>query len=302
MEQDTVGRVLGTVDATPLQFWVAVRPGAYLQLDDVVVTQRELPDGRDPVTIAGVVTQVRARHEGASFDSDVFAIAEGTLPAQVQEAAEITTTRVEPEVYVPPAPGALVRRAGGEERDEALYFDRMDRRIPIGTGRDGAPLYLNADFLDGSRGAHVSISGISGVATKTSFATWLLYAVFRSGVLGGAGETANTRALIFNVKGEDLLFLDHPNNRLDADTRSAYARLGLDAGPFPDVCVYAPPRQGDPSGAPDVASRLTGVDAFYWTLAEFCSDRLLPYVFADADDDRQQYTMVVHAVAAYLHR
>jgi hypothetical protein len=302
MEQDTVGRVLGTVDATPLQFWVAVRPGAYLQLDDVVVTQRELPDGRDPVTIAGVVTQVRARHEGASFDSDVFAIAEGTLPAQVQEAAEITTTRVEPEVYVPPAPGALVKRAGGQERDEALYFDRMDRRIPIGTGRDGAPLYLNADFLDGSRGAHVSISGISGVATKTSFATWLLYAVFRSGVLGGSGETANTRALIFNVKGEDLLFLDHPNNRVDADTRSAYARLGLDAGPFPDVCVYAPPRQGDPSGAPDVASRLTGVDAFYWTLAEFCSDRLLPYVFADADDDRQQYTMVVHAVAAYLHR
>jgi hypothetical protein len=110
----TVGRVLGTLDATPLQFWVAVQPGAYLQLDDVVVTTRVLPGGGDrerperaaaspavaskaiTVTIAGVVTQVRARHEGATFDSDVFAIADGTLPAQVQEAAEITTTRVEP--------------------------------------------------------------------------------------------------------------------------------------------------------------------------------------------------------------
>jgi DNA helicase HerA-like ATPase len=294
--------VLGTLDATPLQFWVAVQPGAYLQLDDVVVTTRELPDGRDPVTIAGVVTQVRARHEGATFDSDVFAIADGMLPAQVQEAAEITTTRVEPEIYVPPAPGAIVRRASGEERDGALYFDQMQRRVPIGVGRDGEPLYINAEFLDGTRGAHVSISGISGVATKTSFATWLLYSVFRSGVLGGAGETTNTRALIFNVKGEDLLFLDHPNTRLDADTRSAYARLGLDAGPFPDVCVYAPPRAGDRTGAPDVASRLTGVEPFYWTLAEFCADRLLPYVFADADDDRQQYTMVVHSVAAYLQR
>ena len=87
-----VGRVLGTLDATPLQFWVAVQPGAYLQLDDVVVTVRELPDGQDPVTIAGGVTQVRPRHEGATFDSDVFAIADGTLPAQVQEAAEVTTT------------------------------------------------------------------------------------------------------------------------------------------------------------------------------------------------------------------
>lgn len=296
-----VGRVLGTADATPLQFWVAVAPDAYLQLDDVVVTQRELPD-QPPVTIAGVVTAVRARHEGAVFDSDVFAIADGTLPAQVQEAAEITTTRVDPEVYVPPSPGAIVRRAQGAERDGALYFDRMERQIPIGFGRDGAPMVLNADFLDGSRGAHVSISGISGVATKTSFAMFLLYSVFRSGVLGGSGEAANTRALIFNVKGEDLLFLDHPNTRLDDSTTAAYARLGLVAGAFPDVRVYAPPRLGDSSGAPDVTSRLAGVDPFYWTLAEFCADRLLPYVFADADDERQQYTMVVHSVTAHLAR
>jgi hypothetical protein len=296
---DPVGRVLGTADATPLQFWTAVAPGSYLQLDDVVVTRRDLPD-RESVTIAGVVTQVRARHEGAQFDSDVFAIAEGTLPALVQEAAEITTTRVDPELYVPPAPGAVVHRATGAARDAALHFDRMERRVPMGTGRDGVPVFLNADFLDGTRGAHVSISGISGVATKTSFATFLLYSVFRSGQLGADG--VNARALIFNVKGEDLLFLDHPNIKLDAATITAYKLLDLPATPFPDVRVYAPPRAGDSSGSPDVNSRLTGVDSFYWTLEEFCADRLLPYVFADADDERQQYTMVVHSVAAHLAR
>ena len=294
-----VGRVLGTADATPLQFWVAVTPGAYLQLDDVVVTTRELPD-REPVTISGVVTAVRARHEGAQFESDVFAIAEGTLPAQVQEAAEITTTRVDPELYVPPTPGALVHRAAGEERARALYFDRMEQPVPLGVGRDGAPVFLNFDFLNGQRGAHVSISGISGVATKTSFATFLLYSVFRSGVLGA--EAANTKALIFNVKGEDLLFLDHPNSRLTESTVDGYATLGLAAQPFPDVAVYAPPRAGDPAGTPDVSSRLAGVDSFYWTLEEFCGKQLLPYVFADADDERQQYTMVVHGVTAHLAR
>jgi DNA helicase HerA-like ATPase len=299
MSESPVGRVLGTVDATPLQFWVAVGPGAYLQLDDVVSTQRSVPGG-DPVTISGVVTQVRARHEGAQFESDVFAIAEGTLPAQVQEAAEITTTRVEPEVYLPPMPGAPVHRAVGRERAAALHFDGMEKKVPIGTGRDGEPLYLNAEFLDGTRGAHVSISGISGVATKTSFATFLLYSVFHSGVLGA--EAANTKALIFNVKGEDLLFLDHPNRRLNDATVAAYARLGLLAQPFSDVAVFAPPRAGDPSGTPDVSSRRSGVDSFYWTLAEFCADRLLPYVFADADDEKQQYTMVIHAVAAQLAR
>jgi hypothetical protein len=296
---EPVGRVLGTADATPLQFWVAVTPGAYLQLDDVVVTHRDVP-GRERVAISGVVTQVRARHEGAEFESDVFAISDGTLPAQVQEAAEIATTRVEPEVYVPPAPGALVHRAAGEQRNAALYFDRMDKRVPIGVGRDGEPLYLNFDFLNGESGAHVSISGVSGVATKTSFATFLLYSVFRSGVLGA--EAANTKALIFNVKGEDLLFLDHPNTRLDPATSAAYAKLGLAAGAFPDVAVFAPPRGGDSSGTPDVSSRLSGVDSFYWSLAEFCADRLMPYVFADADDEKQQYTMVVHAVTALLAR
>lgn len=298
---DSVGRVLGTADATPLQFWVAVAPDGYLQLDDVVVTQRQLPE-QPTVTIAGVVTAVRARHEGAVFDSDVFAIADGTLPAQVQEAAEITTTRVQPEVYVPPAPGAVVRRATGDDRDGALYFDRMRHKVPIGFGRDGEPLYLNAEFLDGTRGAHVSISGVSGVATKTSFAMFLLYSVFGSGTLGGPAATANTKALVFNVKGEDLLFLDHVNSGLDEDTIAGYAKLGLKAAPFPDLRVYAPPRIGDAAGTPDVSSRNTGVDAFYWTLAEFCSDRLLPFVFADADDERQQYTMVVHAVTAQLAR
>ena len=102
----------------------------------------------------------------------------------------------------------------------------------MGTGRDGVPVFLNADFLDGTRGAHVSISGISGVATKTSFATFLLYSVFRSGAARRA-TAANAKALIFNVKGEDLLFLDHPNTKLDDATTAAYTLLGLPATAVP---------------------------------------------------------------------
>ena len=92
----SVGRVIGTEDSTPLQFWVAVEEGSYLQLDDVVALERRLPDGRQ-VRIFGVVTQVRARHEGARFDSDVFLIAEGVLPAQLSQAALVMATRFEPE-------------------------------------------------------------------------------------------------------------------------------------------------------------------------------------------------------------
>src|SRR5215472_12540157 len=147
-----VGLVAGTEDSTPLQFAVALDEASYLQLDDVVVTLRHVP-GLGPMLTSGIVTQVRARQEGASFGSDVFLISDGVLPARTQEIAEVSTTRVEPEVYVPPRPGEVVRRATGSERAQALYFDQMANRVPVGRGRDGAPIYVNMEFLDGTRGA-----------------------------------------------------------------------------------------------------------------------------------------------------
>jgi DNA helicase HerA-like ATPase len=293
----TVGRVIGTEPATPLEFWVGVAEGTYLQLDDVVVVDRVLPDGQ-PLSISGVVAQVRARHEGARMDSDVFLVADGVLPAQVSESAQVLATRFEPELYVPPLPGAEVRKALGPERDDALLFSQMRAKLPAGLSRDDEPFYLNLEFVDGTRGAHVNISGVSGVATKTSYATFLLYSLFHSGVLGV--EAANTKALVFNVKGEDLLFLDHANRDLADDQPSRYARLGLPAGPFESVGFFAPPVRDDPNASPDVAARQRDVTSFFWTIDQFCREELLPFLFADAEDDRQQYTMVVHNVAARL--
>jgi DNA helicase HerA-like ATPase len=297
-----MGLVVGTVPATPLQFSVGLAPGQYAQLDDVVVTHRPLPAaGNGGVRIAGVVTNVEAVHEGARFASDVFLIDQGALPAEVCEVAEVTVTRVEPELYVPPLPGAMVRRAAGEEREAALYFDEMGpSKVPVGFGRDGQPVFVNFEFVDGTRGAHVSISGVSGIATKTSFAMFLLHSITNCGVL--AGEAHNTKALVFSVKGEDLLFLDYANNRLTADQRERYDRLGLPAEPFGNVRVFAPPRKNDPAGTPDVHARDRAVSPFYWTLAEFCEHELLPFVFADAEDERAQYTMLIAQVAARLRR
>jgi hypothetical protein len=144
---NALGLVVGTVPATPLQFSVGLAPGQYAQLDDVVVTRRALP-GQGQVQIAGVVTNVEAMHEGARFASDVFLIEQGALPAEVCEVAEVTVTRVEPELYVPPLPGAPVSRAVGAQRESALYFDEMGAsRVPVGFDRDGQPVYVNFEFL-----------------------------------------------------------------------------------------------------------------------------------------------------------
>ena len=292
----TVGRVIGTRDATPLEFWVGVSEGEYLQLDDVVALERSLPGG-ERVHIYGTVAQVVARHEGARFDSDVFLIEEGILPAEVIEAAQITATRFEPEIFVPPRPGQPVRIAVDQERDRALFFDRMERRVPVGMARSGEPLWVNLDFVNGERGAHVNISGISGVATKTSYATFLVHSLFTSGVLGTA--SVNTKALIFNVKGEDLLHLDKANTRLDDEQRKLYADMGLAATAFGSVAIFAPPRLDDPRATADVASR-SDATSFFWTIHQFCSEDLLPFLFADAEDERAQYTTVVYNVMAQL--
>lgn len=292
-----IGKVAGTADSTPLKFHVAISEDAYLQLDDVVTCSRHVP-GVGTVVTSGVVTDVVSRHEGATFGSDVFLIADGVMPGQVQEIAEVTATRVDPECYVPPRPGNDAYRASGLVREQALYFDQMDAKVPLGLGRDGAPVFCNLEFLDGTRGAHVSISGISGVATKTSFALFLLHSVFTSGVLGA--RAVNAKALIFSVKGEDLLFLDQSNSKLTDAQAAKYAQMGLAATPFSSAGFYSPPMPDDQTGRPNVRGRTSGVNAFWWTLAEFCDRELLRYVFADVEDDRHQYTMVVHQVAARL--
>jgi uncharacterized protein len=292
-----VGRVLGTLDAMPLEFWVGVEAGEFLQLDDVVEVETPLPHG-ETVRLFGIVDLVRARYEGAKFDSDVFLIEKGVLPAQVAQAAHVRVTRVEPEVFVPPLPGQPVRRAQGVRRDMALFFDAMERRLPIGLSRDGEPVFANLDFLDGTRGAHVNISGISGVATKTSYATFLLQSLFRSGAL--AGEAASTHAIVFNVKGEDLLFLDQRNERLKDEDRAAYRKLGLPDEAFDSVQILAPVRPNSRERLPATGSRLEGVSAFFWTLREVVEERLLRFLFAEADHETSQLAFVVDRIEARL--
>ena len=81
---------------------------------------------------------------------------------------------------------------------------------------------------------------------------------------------------------------------------SAISALGLAAGPFRSVGILAPPRRGDANATPATGARHAGVKPYFWTIADFCSKQLLPFLFADAEDERQQYTIVVQAVTARL--
>jgi hypothetical protein len=290
-------RVLGIDDAQPLDFWVGVGDDAYLQLDDIIAVKTDVP-GRGEITLYGVVDEVRARHEGARFGTDVFLEAEGVLPLGVATAAHVSVTRIEPEVFVPPRPGQAVGRAVGDELDRALYFDQMEHKFVAGMTREGQRMYGNLEFLDGSRGAHVNISGISGVATKTSCALFILYSLFHSDALGGSRH--NARAVIFNVKGDDLMFVDKPNARLSPEEAQKYEQLGLKAGPFEDVALWSPVAKESLEIVHGLGSRQDGVTPYLWTVREFCQDGLLRFLFAEADSETSQLSFAVSVAERYL--
>lgn len=292
-----IGVVLGSMDATPLEFWIGVREDARVQLDDLVVVAERTQDGTE-VSYYGLVDMVRKRYEGQPFDSDAFRAAEGSLPVQISYAAHVQVTRLDPEIFVPPHPGTEARVVRGVDFQRALSFDRMEKRVPIGLTRAGEVVFANLEFMDGMRGAHASISGISGVATKTSYATFLLYSLFHSEALGSNG--VNAKALVFNVKGEDLLFLDQPNRKLDSATRARYAQLGIEPGPFRSVKIYAPTRRGSKTLIPDTGSRQEGVAPYVWTLRELAADHLLRFCFTESIEGRSQLGYVIQRVEREL--
>ena len=148
-----------------------------------------------------------------------------------------------PEQPMQPVPLGAVFLAGDADVAEALRMDAFlggerPTGVPVGVyaagGRD-APIFLDADFLLGPEAAHLNITGVSGLATKTSAAQFLLASIFQT----FPAHRGRVAAVCFNVKGPDLCFLDQPSEVPEED-RALYARLGLVPEPFGNVRYYAP--------------------------------------------------------------
>ena len=288
MEDKPVGCVLGSKPSTTLEFNVLVDPENYLETDDIVYVEssvKNYPDA-DKVTFYGTVTDIQQYNEGLSFDGDSKLVKDGKLPANYTFVARVLITKIDPEIFVSPHPTDNVYRATGEKLAKALSFNQMKQKIPAGIMRSKEPFYINFDYINGSKGAHVSISGVSGVATKTTYATFLLHSIFNSKNVD-FNETNNAKAIVFNVKGEDLLFLDKPNSKIPKDQVEIYAKLGLPCTPFKSVAFYSSPRVGMEGAPPTPSSdqRKEGITPYCWTMKRFAKERLFPYLFAEGDQE-----------------
>ncbi len=273
---EIIGRVVATEQfpSSPHQFFFWTRRST-----DVGIGTLVRIDGPES-TVYAVVVDGRAYSKLESPIEDVGASAgDPATPIRWDPSGEITlwtaaVLRHVPEEPMQPAPIEHVRMAKTEEdvrlalRMETYQGGDDDAAIPVGlyaTGGINAPVYLDAGFLMGPESAHLNISGVSGLATKTSAIQFLLTSLFQH-FPANRGRVAS---VCFNVKGPDLCFMDQPGE-LETEDLEQYEALGVDPVPFTNVRYYAPLK---PDGVnlntlrtnPDLMSR---VEPLVWGLRE----------------------------------
>jgi len=143
---------------------------------------------------------------------------------------------------------ALLHTNGNSARDEPgnEVIDELGNPV-----FQRSPIWLDEEYLLGPEAGHANWTGQSGLATKTSHALFLLSAVFQR----MASEGKSVAALLFNVKGPDLIWLDKPAVADDEFTVAyqnagfsgftetdwmAYESIGLEPKPFENLRIFAP--------------------------------------------------------------
>jgi DNA helicase HerA-like ATPase len=161
------------------------------------------------------------------------------------------------------------------------------------------PVSFNSDFLIGPEGAHLNISGISGLAAKTSYAMFLLKAIQDKYIVENPRD--DSVAFIFlNVKGRDLLGIDLPNNELEEEDKNIYKMLGLSTDPFGNVKYlypYSINANSNTYANEEITSSQTdrNIIQFYKYIYEQDKDNL-DLLFSNIDDTTQTMESIINHI------
>ena len=271
IDSGPIGRVVTSEDqpatAHEFYFWTAETDTAQnLDIGHIVVAEAE-----DATAIA-VLDDPRRYSDLQSFLDDFYAYDGDPALEALSERVEIlvfrarvlaTKHRDERKKSKRPVRTGPVFFATSAAIEYALGTeDFAGHRIPMllhenGNEKNGSPqrtpLYVDGDYLLGPEAGHLNITGMSGLSTKTSHALFTIASTFQT------VKDKKVAALMFNVKGADLLFLDKPvevdreddpelaeryekagQRGLPREDREMYASLGLEIQPFENLRIFAP--------------------------------------------------------------
>ena len=249
---DALGRVVATErkpnTSHEFHFWTAINSpvgiGTIVRVDGAQPMEGQIPHIYGIVVEGFSYTDLQSpMHDVLGHDgSPTLAGFASTERAEIRLYTAAVLRQI-PEEPLQPVPMGQVFLAEEADVHVALRMDSYLKEgantgIPVGVYRAGgtdAVIYLDADFLLGPEAAHLNITGVSGLATKTSAVEWLLASLFTH----FPEEKGSIAAVCFNVKGPDLCYLDQPG-KVEKTDEALYEKLGVEPKPFQKVEYFAP--------------------------------------------------------------
>jgi hypothetical protein len=276
----------------------------------------ESPAGGQDVRFYGLVTEVfrRSRRSDMLEESDRFdGRPEEQVPLESRGVtyASVRVLATEPNVFTPPREESVVYPAGEPEARIAYGVGEMEKPLVVGLVRNGGdavagPAYVDLDYLLGAKGGHLNVAGIAGVGTKSSFLTIVLNQVLRycrrhAEEQPEDPEKPQVRAVILNVKGFDLFWLDRWSTAFKDEDRRMWEAMGW-GEPVPlDVLAFFAPQQ---PGSDELAAPVgrSGVRPYSWSLEDVIRDNLFTYLFSDSDREDDNFALLLADMERLLAR
>jgi hypothetical protein len=211
------------------------------------------------------------------------------------------------DIYTPVLDGSEVSLGDEKEVQKALGLDEVKNPLACGyiemyeaKDKIRLPVFLNSDFLLGPEGAHLNISGISGLAAKTSYSMFLIKAVQQRYLQRDIPKNESVAFVLFNIKGRDLLAIDERNDELSEKDKELYRNLKLDDQPFKNATYFYPYDKDDSTNTyakkKDVEAQIDAEKAFkYKYLYEEDKD-CMELFFSNIDDPQETMSSIINLI------
>jgi hypothetical protein len=225
-------------------FWLA--PKVIVNPFDIVEVQQVSHEGESKTF--GLVTVLEHRTDSPTHLANYISSNFGELaedpntPRQGTTVAHVNVLSNDKDIYMPVPSERIVSFADEKGIQVALGIDTMDQkdRIPAGlikmSNGVAAVAYIDRRYVIGPESAHINITGISGLATKTSYAMFLIHSILQ---MMPEDEKSKIAVILLNVKHGDLLQIDQRREKnFSTEEMEMWEALGLTPQPFDSTKIH----------------------------------------------------------------
>ena len=313
---EAIGKIIATEKqpSTIEEFTFWTRKDLKLKPFDVVVVDHVMDAQGNPTKTYGVIEEISHMTDSPSALAGYISSDFGQVDSQSyterigMNYVKCKVVGNNSNIYIPVQEGRKVYLAERDEIMESLGLNDVKHKLPAGyiemyegANRQTLPVFFNSHFLIGPEGAHLNISGISGLASKTSYAMFLMKAIQDYAI---KTKEESVAFIMMNVKGTDLLKIDQKNTRRDEleKIKPIYDILGLDMEPFKYVKYFYPYSRDYTSYTYEridtIKDRLEIGNAFqYKYLFETDEDKeCLDLLFANVDDPNDTVESIINFI------